>query len=283
MHSVTTRSLAACALLLVPAAKASIFGSDSPGDGVSVCSLTSPCNSNFIGTVSSSPAGLLTGTLVKGGSTLGLQLGAQPEFITFSGGTETTSGFGFVGPLGFNTQYQSIGGNNVGMPISGQLLTLNLTNTTASPISGVSFFLQIPQTVVTSGFTPQADGLTFGLYCSQLVVSCNTAATPLALLTTPTGPAGSTLNAADLSPATGTFGDLLRFSNVNLAPGATGSFTFFVSDYKGTRLPTTGGAPASGSFNLEVVPFAQTPEPASIGLAALGLGYLLLRKCRLTR
>ena len=91
----------------------------------------------------------------------------------------------------------------------------------------------------------------------------------------PTGTPGSTLNPADLSNATGTFGDLLRFTNINLAPGATGTFGFDLADYKGTRAPNTNGSPASGSFNLEVLPTA-APEPESFGLAAAGLAVLLL-------
>lgn len=269
--------LAAWTLILVPAVNAAIFGTDVPGDGVSVCSQPGVvCDSNFIGTASSTPGGLLTGMLQKGGSTLGLQLGSQPEFITFAGGTESVSGFNFVGPLGFNTQYMSLGGNNVGMPISGQRITLNVTNTGVSALSSVSFYLEIPQALVTAGFTPQADGITFGLYCPLLATSCTTS--QLALLLPPTGPAGSVLNPADVSTSTSTFGDLLRFTNVNLAPGASGTFNFFVSDYKGTRPPNTNGAPASGSFNLEVVPNVAVPEPGSLGLGAVGLGLLALRK-----
>src|SRR5207302_9204863 len=104
-----------CALIGTSTLTASIFGTDVPGDGVSVCLQFPPCNSNFIGTATSSPGGLLSGTLQKGGSTLGLTLGSQHVFINFGGGTENVSGFNFVGPLGFNTMYNSIAGNNVGM------------------------------------------------------------------------------------------------------------------------------------------------------------------------
>ena len=275
-HPAIAACFAFCALIGASTLEAAIFGTDVPGDGVSVCSLYPTCNSNFIGSVSSAPGGLVSGTLVKGGSTLGLQLGTQPEFITFGGGTEGLSGFNFVGPLGFNTQYMSIAGNNVGMPISGQQITLNVTNTSLVPLSAVAFYLEIPQSLITSGFTPQPDGITFGLFCSNLVTSCTPP--PLGLLSTPTGPAGSTLNAADLNPTTSTFGDLLRFSNVNLVPGATGTFGFFISDYKGTRAPNTNGSPASPSFNLEVVPTAAVPEPGSLWLGAAGLALLLARK-----
>lgn len=268
--------LAFCVLIGASTLEASIFGTDVPGDGVSVCLLYPTCNSNFIGTASSSPAGLLSGTLVKGGSTLGLQLGIQPEFITFAGGTENVSGFNFVGPLGFNTQYASIAGNNIGMPISGLRITLNVTNTSVFALSALTFYLEIPQTLVTSGFTPQPDGITFGLFCPMLVNSCTAA--QLALTSTPTGTPGSTLNPADLSNATGTFGDLLRFTNINLAPGATGTFGFDLADYKGTRAPNTNGSPASGSFNLEVLPTAATPEPGSLGLAVAGLAVLLMKR-----
>lgn len=275
-HLVSAACLAFCVLIGASTLEASIFGTDVPGDGVSVCSLLPTCNSDFIGTASSTPGGLLSGMLQKGGSTLGLQLGSQPEFITFAGGTESVSGFQFVGPLGFNTSYNSIAGNNVGLPISGQRITLNVTNTNAFALSAVTFYLEIPQTLVTSGFTPQPDGITFGLFCPMLVNSCTVA--QLALTSTPTGPPGSVLNTADLSTATSTFGDLLRFTNVDLAPGATGTFSFDLTDYKGTRPPNTNGSPASASFNLEVVPTAAVPEPGSIGLAAAGLAVLLLRR-----
>jgi hypothetical protein len=213
--------------------------------------------------------------LHTGGSTLGLQLGSAPEFITFGGGTDMT---GVIGPLGFNPQYSSIGGNNVGMPISGQLLTLNVTNTSAYPMMAVSFYLEVPQNLVTSGFTPQPDGLTFGMFCPLLVTSCTTS--QLALIATPAGPAGSTLNAADLSNATSTYGDLLRFTNVNIAPGGTGTFSFWVTDYKGTRPQNTDGSPASGLFNLEVVPQA-VPEPISWGLTGLALAAFVVCRKRL--
>lgn len=278
-------TLAFCLLTPAMVSQAAVFGDDTPGDGVSVCSIISPCSSTFIGSVSSSPAGLLTGNLTIGGSTLGLSLGTSPEFINFTGGTESTTGFHIVGPLGFNPQYQSIGGNNVGMPISGQLITLNITNSGATPLTSLAFFLELTPSVVTSGFTPQPDGITFGEFCSQLVVTCSTTMppTPLSLLSTPTGPAGSVLNPADLVP-TGTFGDLLRFSNLNIGPGGTGQFTFFITDYKGTRPPNTGGSPASGSFSLEIVPNAgAVPEPGTIALTAAGIiAVLSARKRRCT-
>lgn len=256
--------------------QASVFGTDVPGDGVSSCLIEIPsCSSTFIGTASSAPPGLLSGTLHVGGSTLALQVGAVPEFIVFGGGTDAS---GDIGPLGFNPQYTSIGGNNVGMPISGQLLTVNITNTSAFPLTAVSFYLEVPQTVITSGFTPQPDGLTFGMFCPLLVTTCSTS--QLTLMATPTGPAGSTLNPADLSSATDTFGDLLRFSNLNIATGGTGAFSFWITDYKGTRPPNTNGRTASGLFNLEVVPLA-TPEPIPSGLAGLGFILLLAFKKRL--
>jgi len=261
---------------------ASIFGDDTPGDGVSVCSIISPCSSAFIGSVSSSPGGLLTGSLISGGSTLGLALGSSPEFINFTGGTENVTGFHIVGPLGFNPQYHSIAGNNVGMPISGQLITLNITNTSGTALTDIAFFLELTQTVVTAGFTPQPDGITFGEFCSELVNSCPSVPTPFSLLYTPTGPAGSVLNPADLVPA-GTFGDLLRFSNLNIAPGGTGQFTFYITDYKGTRPPNTNGGPASDSFSLEIVSNAPAaiPEPGTVALTAAGiLGLLGLRTRR---
>jgi hypothetical protein len=271
--------LAICLATPALVSHASVFGDDTPGDGVSICSIISPCSSTFIGSASSSPGGLLTGSLNIGGSTLGLSVGSSPEFINFTGGTESVTGFQIVGPLGFNPQYHSIGGNNVGMPISGQLITLDVTNSGGTTLTGIAFFLELTPTV-TSSFTPQPDGITFGEFCSELVVSCPSVPTPFSLLSTPTGPAGSVLNPADLVPA-GTFGDLLRFSSLNIAPGATGEFTFYITDYKGTRPSGTGGSPASGSFSLEIVPSASTatPEPGTVALTSAGiLGLLGMRK-----
>src|SRR5437868_5566794 len=110
---------------------------------------------------------------------------------------------------------------------------------TAVPVMKASIFgTDVPgdgvsvcsQPGVTSGLTTQPDGLTVSMVCPMLVNSCSV--DQRALLSRPTGPPGSTLNPADLSPTTSTFGDLLRFTNLNIAPGGTGTFMFFVTDYK---------------------------------------------------
>jgi hypothetical protein len=104
---------------------------------------------------------------------------------------------------------------------------------------------------------------------------------PLALQQTPTGPAGSILNAADVTPppfGPETFGDLLRFSNVNLAPQATGAFQFFITDYSSNRSISTSGKAPNSSFTLAVVPGltqAPVPEPGSLVLGATGILALI--------
>jgi hypothetical protein len=257
------------------------FDTDIPGDGSLNCLPAACPNANFIGTVVSSPGGLLTGSLVQGGSTLSLLLGANPVFLNFSGADATST----FGPLGlspapyFDPNPARSALNNitrdVTRPISGQPITLQVTNSGALPIESLAFFLELTPTVVTSNFTGQNDGLSFGLYCTGTIDSGECiSANPqnYSLLITPTG-LGS-LNAADLNPTTPTFGDLLRFTGVNLLPGQTGSFSFFMSDYKPTRQPGTTGSEASAAFSLEVVPTVGTaaiPEPATMALAGLAL------------
>jgi len=139
----------------------------------------------------------------------------------------------------------------------------------------VAFYLEIPQTVVTGPFPSQADGISFGVFCDAELAEPRNCPEHIALLAMPTGP--GTINPEDLTPLAGpgtTFGDLLRFENVNLAPGDTARFTFFITDRKATLDPSSGGPPegASRSFNLEIVATeTAVPEPATALFTGAGL------------
>ncbi len=241
------------AFLLVCQVFASVFGTDIPGDGDVSCYPRSTCLSMYpalatwAGTVAS-PALVSGGTLVVGGSTLGLQIATSPVTLTFSDPPPANPDpSGIVGPLGFNKLFNPVkiapnytdARRDNTIPISGQQLTLNIKNTASIPLTEIDFYLQSMAAVLPNG---QADGMTFGVYCTGLPDSsqCSPSNTPqnIKLLMTPTGP--GTLNPADTSPTNNpTFGDLLRFTGVNLAPNATGTFSFYVTDYNGTRLPST--------------------------------------------
>jgi hypothetical protein len=247
------------AVLLVCQVFASVFGTDIPGDGDVSCNPRSTCLSDFpalstwAGTVTS-PALVSGGTLVVGGSTLGLQIATNPVTLTFSDPPPANPDPSvIVGPLGFNKLFNPTTSRDSTIPISGQQLTLNIKNTANIPLTEIDFYLQSMAAVVPNG---QADGLTFGIYCTGLPDSsqCSPTNTPqnIKLLMNPIGP--GTLNPADTSPATPTFGDLLRFSGINLAPNATGTFSFYVTDYNGTRKTSTGGTTPKTTFTLQIVP-----------------------------
>ncbi len=256
------------AFLLVCQVFASVFGTDIPGDGDVSCYPRSTCLSMYpalatwAGTVAS-PALVSGGTLVVGGSTLGLQIATSPVTLTFSDPPPANPDpSGIVGPLGFNKLFNPVkiapnytdARRDNTIPISGQQLTLNIKNTASIPLTEIDFYLQSMAAVLPNG---QADGMTFGVYCTGLPDSsqCSPSNTPqnIKLLMTPTGP--GTLNPADTSPTNNpTFGDLLRFTGVNLAPNATGTFSFYVTDYNGTRLPSTNGTAPKATFTLQIVP-----------------------------
>jgi len=211
------------------------------------------CATNTVGTVSS-PA-LTSGTLKAGGSTLSLNLGTQPVLLTFNGPAGPANPY--VGILGLNPAFHPANMSDTNVPATGQVLTLNLKNTGSITLTGIDFYLQSRASVLPNG---QADGLTFGIK--------RTSTNVYSLIGLPTGP--GTLNPADKSQSTVTFGDLLRFTNVNLAPNAVATYAFYVTDYKGTASAYNGNQPPvpSTSFTLQVVP---TPETYTIsGKASLG-------------
>jgi hypothetical protein len=162
------------------------------------------------------------------------------------------------------------------VPISGQQIRLNVTNDTATALNGVSFYLGKNVDSLSSATQPQDDGLTFGLSCSgqtHAEGTPNDCALPAnwKLLVTPSGP--GTLNPEDMNSSSAAFGDVLQYSHVDLAPGQTGQFAFFLSDYLSTRTPPGGVfTPANQSFVLEVAPnFQPVPEPHSAVLVGFGL------------
>jgi hypothetical protein len=198
-------------------------------------------------------------------------------FLTFAGGGTP------LGPLGLNPLFQPESTRDSRIPVSGQPIVLNLTNATDIMLASVALYLQISQNVVTAPFPVQGDGISFGVWCDTGLDEPRNCAEHIDLLQVPTGP--GILNAADITPSAGpdsTFGDLLRFSNVSLAPGDTARFTFFITDRKATLDPDTGGSVegASPSFNLEIAPTA-VPEPGTsvLGAAAL-LSFLAAARLR---
>lgn len=247
---------------------------DIPGEGDLRC-LPADCP-DVRGTVSSTPSGLVTGSLTGTVPVLSVSVTTSPLFLTFSGADTP------LGPLGLNPAYNPQSNRDSRIPVSGRPITLDITNGTDTTLAGIAFYLEIPQTVVTGPFPVQPDGLSFGVWCDAPLAEPRNCPEHIALLATPTGP--GTLNPADITPSAGpdsTFGDLLRFTNVNLGPGDEARFTFFITDRKGTLDPSTGGSVegASRSFNLEIVATA-IPEPgtslmlATAALAMIGLSRL---------
>ena len=199
--------------------------------------------------------------------TFDVRLNSDVLFLTFSGGDT------FLGPLGLNPAYNPQSIRDSRIPVSGQRITLDITNETAALIAALAFYLEIPQTPITGPFPVQADGISFGVWCDAGLAEPRNCPENIELLAMPTGP--GTLNPADITPSAGpdsTFGDLLRFANVNLPPGETARYNFFITDRKGTLDPSTGGSPegASRSFNLEIVA-SPIPEPLTSVLIAAGL------------
>ncbi len=257
MKSVLIFGVVCCCLQASPLS-AAVFGTDIPGDAVIQCSpagdIVPTVCPKPIGTVSS-PA-LTSGTLKPNASTLALNFGTQPILLTFSGAANP-----YVGILGLSPAYHPANTTDGNIPATGQILTLSLKNTSSVTLTGIDFYLQSKASVLPNG---QVDGMTFGI--KRTAFNVYSLLTPL-----PTGP--GTLNPADTSQSTATFGDLLRFTNVNLAPNAVGTYTFWVTDYKGTIGTYDGSAPPtpSTSFTLQVVPTPQLPT-MSLSQGTLNFG-----------
>jgi hypothetical protein len=287
MNVEQTRLIGAFSLLFCAnSMQAAFLDSDIPGDGTIFCGdpVGISCPATFSGVVVSTPAGLLSGTLQAGGSTLDLALlGTSPVSLNFS-----VSEPNDLGPLGLNSRFNPQAAHvaladdqtrdatrDVTIPLSGQLLTLNVTNRTASTLTSLQFQLNEP-------------GLSFGIYCTGLIdtgrnqdpADDSQACSPfnpvtLGLLETPTGP--GTLDSSGTDPNSPNFGNVLLFTNLGLGTDDTGTFTFFLTDYKRTRNNNTNGTPASEAFALEITPGfngigpAPVPEPMSFVLSAIGL------------
>lgn len=264
-----------CRLLLKGSAALIVFAmpyslraaafSDIPGEGNLRC--LPPACPDTRGTVTSTPAGLITGSLSAAMPEFAVSLTTTPLFLTFSGGDT------FLGPLGLNPKYNPQSIRDSRIPVSGQPIAIDVTNRTGNAIADVTFYLQIPQIEIIGPFPVQPDGISFGVWCNTGLAEPRNCADHIDLLTQPTGP--GVLNPADITPSAGpnsTFGDLLRFRGVHLASGDTARFTFFITDRKGTLDPSTGGSPegASRTFNLEVVA-TPIPEPATVLLTGAAL------------
>ena len=256
---------------------------DIPGNGVPPCGYSGgvACPSG-VGSVTVS-SGILTGTLQQGGSNLGIQLGQQDAFLTFTTNPSVpSSSSNIVGPLGFNPQF-STDSASIGLQpvaLAGQQIRISATNTAPITLNSVTFFLGVNQNSLSTLTNPVDDGLTFGVSCTlpagtQLAgtgvpFECPQSNWGLELI--PYATSGN-LDAQDSNPSSPIFGDVVRFNNVNLAPGDTDQFTFYVTDYKSTRVPPGGSfTPASPTIVVEVAPnLAEVPEPASVLLLAAGL------------
>jgi len=286
------------------AAYAAEFFSDIPGDGVITCGPNAgfqPVCPGGVGTVNIT-SGVLTGVLREGGSSLGINLADTAAFLTFAAipsnpNNPPNYNPEWLGPLGLNPRFQPSASNvgDVGLPanrpplmayfdatvpLSGQEITVSVQNNSATTFTSLSFFLGRDVDSLSTSATRQNDGLTFGFYCSGQMHAQGTpkdCAIPQnwSLLLTPTG--SGILDPLDLDPSSATFGDVLRFNSLDIAPGQSGQFTFFLSDYSSTRTPPGGVFTAANpSFVLEVAPNVQpVPEPDNILLVSLGVIALL--------
>jgi hypothetical protein len=285
-------------------AHADEFFSDIPGDGVITCGP----NTNFqplcpggVGTVSIA-SGALTGSLREGGSIFGIDLAQTAALLTFTAAPpnpNNPSNYNpqWLGPLGLNPRFQPSASHvgDIGLPpnlppsmayfdatvpLAGQEITLTVRNNSGTTWNSLSFSLGRDIDSLSTATGRQNDGLTFGLYCSGQMHAQGTAndcalSSNWKLLSTPSGP--GILNAMDLDSSSPTFGDVLRFNSLDIAPGQTGQFTFFLTDYSSTRTPPGGVfTPANQSFVLEVAPNLEpVPEPGNILLVSLGLVAIL--------
>ena len=250
---------------------------DIPGEGNLRCFPRTECVDSR-GTVTSS-SGIISGSLLGASPTIMATLTSSPLFLTFSEGDTP------LGPLGLNPLYQPESIRDSRIPVSGQPITLDLTNATGTVLSSVALYLLVPQIPFSEPFPVQGDGLSFGVWCDTGLAEPRDCAQHINLLQTPTGP--GTLEPMDITPSAGpqsTFGDLLRFRNVDIASGETARFTFFITDRKGTLDPSTGGSVqgASPVFNLQIVA-EPVPEPSTFVLAAAALLALCAGRRRIRR
>jgi hypothetical protein len=281
-------------------AHAAEFFSDIPGDGIIPCGPNAsfqPLCPGGVGTVN-----ILSGALQEGGSTLGIDLAQTATLLRFAVTPPNPNNPPdynpqWLGPLGLNPRFQPSASNvgNVGLPpnlppsmayfdatvpLAGQEIKLNVRNNSVTTFNNLSFFLGRDIDSLSTATERQNDGLTFGLYCSGQMHAQGTPndcglSENWKLLFTPSGP--GTLNAADLDSSAATFGDVLRFNGVDIAPGQTGQFTFFLTDYTSARTPPGGVfTPANQSFVLEVAPNLEpVPEPGTTLLVSMGLIAIL--------
>jgi hypothetical protein len=257
--------------------------SDIPGEGSVTC--PNGCPPLAVGNVTSSPAGLLSGSLTTGSSSLALGLAQSSVFLVFSGGTpgvftnQLNDPQRVTGPLGVNPLFQPVDPQDTTRPIGGQQLNVTITNQGPTVLTDIAFYVLADPALFTGAFTPQGDGLSFGVYCSGVTRASDCDTTNVALLGPPSSTAGS-INPTDLSSSP-TFGDLLRFTNVNLSPNAAATFTFYLTDFKGTTQRETGGTDASQSLALAVVPTtAAIPEPGTWTMMLAGTVCLALYRRR---
>jgi hypothetical protein len=181
-----------------------------------------------------------------------------------------------------NPLFQPVDPQDTTRPLGGQELNLTITNDGPTMLTDIAFYVLADPALFTGAFTPQEDGLSFGVYCAGVTDASDCdPSTNVALLGTPSSTAGS-VNPADLSISP-TFGDLLRFTSVNLAPNASATFNFFVTDFKGTVRKDSGGTDASQSLALAVVPTAAAaaiPEPGTWAMMLTGAVCLGLYRRR---
>jgi hypothetical protein len=278
--------------------------SDIPGDGVITCGPEAsfqPVCPGGVGTVSLL-SGQLTGSLQQGGAILGFSLTQSPAVLSFTVDPAALNNPPdydplWLGPLGLNPEFRptadhvgtvglpaklppSVAYFDATLPVAGQEITLRIRNGGAQTLRTVSFFLGRDVSSLSTISNRQDDGLTFGLYCAGKTHAEGTSddcglSSNWKLLLTPSGP--GTLNPADMNSQTNTFGDVLRFNGVDLRPGDTGQFSFFVTDYTSTRTPPGGVfTPANQSFVVEAEGNVQAvPEPGSLSLVSFATALIL--------
>jgi hypothetical protein len=263
-------------ILATDAASGARFGYDIPGDG----SFTQCCTSEIqLGTVSASTQGALTGELTAEQSALALLLGADPVFLTFSGGGtywEDPVGGGIdetgterpalqlvLGPLG------RVPEGTPTLARTGQFFALTITNAGPAILNDLTFYLLEDPNSFSGVFVPRGDGLTFGLVAAQLAPEEEW------VLLGPISTTAGNVNPVDVAgreeEKPDTYGDLLRFQNMNLTPGASATVNFWITDSNSVLRFMHNGRDARESFALAVIPGGEAlvvPEPGTAGILA---------------